>query len=145
MSFGWVIAHEDGTVLVQGAGPSHGRGSSLRAEGSGMLAATVFMALVCKFTQRSTMNTRNYSDNQELIRRLIAHQEYDTPFPNETIRAEFDLIEQIYLTTEEANLKTEYGWVRGHQDETTSAENLSIEATLNITCDFLAGNFQKNY
>ena len=24
MSFGWVIAHEDGTVLVQGADPSHG-------------------------------------------------------------------------------------------------------------------------
>ena len=73
MSFGWVIAHVDGTVLVQGAGPSHGQGSSLRAKGSGMLAATVFMALVCKFTQRSTMNTRNYSDNQEIIRRLVYH------------------------------------------------------------------------
>ena len=52
MSFGWVIANKDGMVLVQGAGPSHGKGSSLRAEGSGMLAATVFMSLVCKFTQQ---------------------------------------------------------------------------------------------
>ena len=29
MIFGWVIAASDGTVLVQGAGPIHGRGSLL--------------------------------------------------------------------------------------------------------------------
>ena len=115
MSFGWVIAASDGTVLVQGAGPSHGRGSSLRAEGSGMLAATVFISLVCLFTQKASINTRNFSDNQELIRQLILRSEYTTPFPNETTKGKFDLIEQIYLTSKEFNVNTAYGWVRGHQ------------------------------
>lgn len=111
ISFGWVIANMDGMVLVQGAGPSHGKGSSLRAEGSGMLAATGSMALVCKFTQRNSLSTSNFSDNQELIRRLRIHQEYKIPFPNETIRAEFDLIEQIYSTLSESGLTIQYGWV----------------------------------
>lgn len=102
MSFGWVIANRDGIVLVQGAGPSHGKGSSLRAEGSGMLDATVFMALVCKFTQRVSLFTSNFSDNQELIRRLRNHQEYTILFPKKTIRAEFDLIKQIYSTSSES-------------------------------------------
>ena len=109
MSFGWVIAASDGTVLVQGADPSHGRGSSLRAEGSGMLAATVFISLVCSFTQKSSLNTRKFSDNQELIQQLLLRSYYTTPFPNETTKGEFDLIEQIFLTSKESKVNVSYG------------------------------------
>ena len=86
MSFGWVIAARDETVLVQGAGPRHGRGSLLRAKASGILAATVFISQICSFTQKSSLNTRNFSDNQELIRQLYLGSEYTIPFPNETTK-----------------------------------------------------------
>ena len=46
MSHGWVIADNTGKILVSGAAAAYGKGSSLRAEGYGMLAATMFMALV---------------------------------------------------------------------------------------------------
>ena len=44
------------------------------------------------------------------------------------LRTEFELIEQIYYTLSEAGLTKQYGWVKGHQDDTTSVANLSIEA-----------------
>jgi hypothetical protein len=39
------------------------------------------------------------SDNSELIRRLKVHKHYEEPFPNETLKSEFDVTEQIYRTT----------------------------------------------
>ena len=108
-----------------------------------MLAATVFISLVRSFTQKSSINTRNFSDNQELIRQLILRSEYTTPFPNETTKGEFDLIEQIHLTSKESNVNASYGWVRGHQDRMKNDGDLSTEARLNIHCNFLAGKFQR--
>jgi hypothetical protein len=46
MSFGWIIATPDGRRLAAGCGPCEGRSNSLRSEGAGMLAATLFMALI---------------------------------------------------------------------------------------------------
>ena len=108
MSFGWVIANMKGEILVQGAGPSAGKGSSLRAEGSGMLCATVFLSLVCVFTNRFDITAHCWSDNAELIRRLKKHKKYEHPFPNETTSAEYDLTEQIYQTAKAYNMKTSY-------------------------------------
>ena len=52
MSHGWVIADNTGKILVSGAAAAYGKGSSLRAEGYGMLAATMCMALVGIYTSR---------------------------------------------------------------------------------------------
>jgi hypothetical protein len=32
-------------------------------------------------------------DNSELIRRLKVHKQYDEPYPNETLKSEFDVTE----------------------------------------------------
>ena len=79
MSHGWVIANKKGDVLVSGAAAAYGKGSSLRAEGYGMLAATMFMALVGIYTDRKDIRLLRLSDNEELINRCTAHQSYKYP------------------------------------------------------------------
>ena len=50
MTYGWVIANpKTEAVLVEGKGPGWGLGSSLRAEAFGLLAANVFLCLMCEY------------------------------------------------------------------------------------------------
>jgi hypothetical protein len=99
MSFGWILATPTGKRLAAAAGPCNGRGNSLRAEGAGMLSVTMFLALMTKYLEISQMKIVFISDNSELIRRLQVHKHYDEPYPNETLKSEFDVTEQIYKTT----------------------------------------------
>ena len=46
---------------------------SLRAEGYGMLAATMFMSLVGIYTSRKDIRLLRLSDNEKLINRCTAH------------------------------------------------------------------------
>jgi hypothetical protein len=76
MSFGWILATPTGKRLVAAAGPCNGRGNSLRAEGAGMLSATIFIALIKHYLKIETMKIVFISDNSELIRRLKVHKQY---------------------------------------------------------------------
>ena len=128
MSFGWILVTPDGKILATGAGPCRGRGNSLRDEGAGMLAVTVLISLILTFTSSSSINLTCVSDNQELINRMNEHKNYNHPFPNETTRSEFDITEQIYLTSKTHNISAQYEWVCGHQDENAPIEELSLLA-----------------
>ena len=108
MSFGWVLASPDYTVLTQGAGPCAGCGNLLQSEGAGMLAVTVFMSSVLKFTNRTNLSLTCISDNQELINRMKEHKEYNFPFPDETTKSEFDITEQIFCTTKAYDISADY-------------------------------------
>ena len=68
------------------------------------------------------------SDNQELINCYNTHLQYIIPYPNETVKSEYDVTEQIYCTASKYKLKLSYHWVKGHQDDNTPTEELSIEA-----------------
>ena len=142
MSHGWVIADKMGKILVSGAAAAYGKGSSLRAEGYGMLAATMFMALVGIYTDRNDIRLLRLSDNEELINRCTAHQSYKYPYPNATTKGEFDVVEEIFRSSEQYSIGGNFKWVKGHQDDNTNTE-LSIEAILNIEADALAGSYQK--
>ena len=141
MAHGWVIANNDGKIIVCGAGAAQGKGSSLRAEGYGMLAATLFMTLVGEYTNTKDICIHRISDNEELINRCKAHQNYIDTYPNAAVKGEYDITEQIDWTTRKHAIRGSYYWVKGHQDDNASAE-LSIEALLNIEADRLAGDFQ---
>ena len=143
MSFGWILATPSGLRLVGAAGPCNGRGNSLRAEGAGMLSVTLFIAILTKYLKMKSFNIVCIADNAELIRRCNAHKHYKEPYPNETLRSEFDVTEQIYMTQTEHNIKSTFKWVKGHQDKKIKKEDLSLEAQLNIEADELAGSFQQ--
>jgi hypothetical protein len=142
MSFGWVIATPDGKRLVGSKGPCNGRGNSLRAEGAGLLSVTMFLAIMAQYLEIEQINMVCISDNAELIRRCTAHKQYDDPFPNETLRSEYDITEQIYRTQKAYNIQSNFQWVKGHQDNNKTKAELPLEAQLNIEADELAGEFQ---
>jgi hypothetical protein len=142
MSFGLILATPTGKRLAAASGPCNGRGNSLRAEGAGMLPVTMFIALIKHNLKIEEMKIVFISDNSELIRRLKVHKHYDEPFPNETLKSEFDVTEQIYRTTTTYGMKSTYKWVRGHQDKNTAYDDLELEAQLNVDADKYAGDFQ---
>jgi hypothetical protein len=124
------------------AGPCNGRGNSLRAEGAGTLSVTMFIALIKDYLEIETMKIVFISDNSELIRRLKVHKQYDGPYPNETLKSEFDVTEQRYRTTTTYGIHSIYKWVRGHQDKNAAYSDLVLEAQLNVDADKYAGDFQ---
>jgi hypothetical protein len=142
MSFGWILATPTGKRLAAAAGPFNGRGNSLRAEGAGMLSVTMFIALIKNYLEIETMKIVFISDNSELIRRLKVHKQYNESYPNETLKSEFDVTEQIYRKTTTYGIHSTYKWVRGHQDKNVAYDNLVLEAQLNVDADKYAGDFQ---
>jgi hypothetical protein len=63
MSFGWTLATPDGKIIVGSKGPCNGRGNLLRAEAAGMLSATMFLSILCKYLQVPVFNVVCISDN----------------------------------------------------------------------------------
>jgi hypothetical protein len=82
-----------------------------------MLSVTMFIALLKHYLEIETLKIVFISDNYELIRRLKVHKQYDEPYPNETLKSEFDVTEQMYRTTKTYGIHSIYKWVRGHQDK----------------------------
>jgi hypothetical protein len=122
MSFGWTLATPNGKRILGSKGPCNGRGNSLRAEAAGMLSATMFLSILCNYLDVPVFNVVCISDNAELIRRCKAHLHYKEPFPNETLRSEYDVTEQIYRTQAAYNIKATFYWVKGHQDNNQTYE-----------------------
>jgi len=102
-------------------------------------------ALIKEYTGRNLSSITFVSDNQELINRCNAHLQYVIPYPNETVKSEFDVTEQIYITASKYKLKPSYHWVKGHQDDNAPTNELSIMAQLNVEADRLAGDFQRDH
>ena len=141
MSFGWVLATAQGIYLATSFGGCDGRGSSLRAEAVGMLSISNFIALMAKHRNRKDIKIVYISDNLELIRRSKEHSNYTSPYPNNTLSAEYDITEQIYLMNKTYMINATFQHVYGHQD-TRSRGKMSIEAILNVEADRLAGEYQ---
>ena len=108
-----------------------------------MLSVIVFFALIKEYTEKDLSSITFVSDNQELINRCNAHLQYIIPYPNKTIKSEYDVTEQIYITASKYELKSSYHWVKGHQDDNMPTKELSIVVQLNVETDRLAGEFQK--
>ena len=112
-----------------------------------MLAASVFTAMVrqCNSNQDNVTRVQYVSDNIELVKQGQEHWSYVKSYANTTLRAEYDLTEQIYMTNQENKIKAKYSWVKGHQDDTKSSEELSLLAQLNVEVDALAGKILEDY
>ena len=98
MTYGWVIANpKTEAVLVEGKGPGWGLGSSLQAEAFGLLAANVFLCLMCKYVNRlEPVKVKNVADNKTLMDRCIEHLEYKDLYPNAVMDSERDATEEAF-------------------------------------------------
>ena len=97
MTFGWIMSTPDGGRVDRCAGHCYGRESFLQAEATGMLSASVFMAMIrqSNLNQDKEMRVQYASNNMELGKRGREHQDYMELYKNTTLRAEYDLTEQI--------------------------------------------------
>lgn len=106
-----------------------GIGNPLRAEAFGMLAANVFLNLLCDFSNRKEpINVKNIADNKTLIDRCIKHQRYDDLFLNTMLDCERDASEQAFCEVTKSPKIASFEWVRGHQNRDTALNKLSSES-----------------
>jgi hypothetical protein len=143
MTFGWILATPTGKRLAAAAGPCNGRDNSLQSGGVGMLSINMFIALMKQYLEIESIKKVFISDNSELIKRLKVHRQYDEPYPNEALKSEFDVTEQIYRTTKTYGIHSTYCWVRGHQDKNVAYDDLPLDAQLNGDADKFAGDFRR--
>ena len=89
-----------------------------------------------RFTQipvPSSMSALTISDNLGMITSLTARQSYSNPFPNVTLKTDWDLLEEVHLTYKQLKFTPhQYEWVQSHQDTTTKVGKLSQQAQHNI-------------
>ena len=71
MTFGWIMSTPDGEYVASCAGHSYGRESSLRAEATGMLSASVFITMVRQYNsnQDNVVRVQYVSDKMNLAKR----------------------------------------------------------------------------
>ena len=100
MTYGWLLTANDGDILAQGNVPCNGKVCSLRSEGTGMLAGSLLLGMAQEYAMFEfySINLHCIADNLELINRGKQHGSYTTPYPNQTLKGEFDLTEQTYCT-----------------------------------------------
>ena len=81
-----------------------------------MLSISLFIALMAKYSKQTNIKIVYVSDNLELINRNKEHLNYNYPYPNDTLSAEFYITEQIYLTNRTYKINASFQHVYGHQD-----------------------------
>ena len=119
MIFGQVLSTAGSVHLATSYGGFDGRGSSLQEKAGGMLSISIFIALMAKFGKRTNIRTVYVSDNLEIINRHKEYLNYNDLYPNDTLTAEFDNVEQIYLTKQTYTIKASFQHLYGHQDITS--------------------------
>jgi hypothetical protein len=64
------------------------------------------------------------------------------PIPNATFKSDWDIVESIVQTVRAPHIRITLEHVRGHQDDTTQAEELDLLTQLNVEADKYAGDFR---
>ena len=62
-----------------------------------------------------------------------------------SLKAEFDLTEQIHRSQKELNIKATFQHVKGHQDRVNKKEDLSLIVQMNVEADEAAGEYRIQY
>ena len=70
----------------------------------------------------------------------MEHLNYNNPYPNTPLSAEYDITEQIYLTNKTTRSTNCFN-IYGHQD-TKLRREIPMEAILNAVADKLVGDYQ---
>ena len=138
ISFGCILENPKGHWMTAASGPSMGWGSLICAEKDCILSGASFLSIIADKYLSKHCTIKYILDNFGMIKQNNKHLEYDIPYPNTTLRAEYDVIEQFYCLKKLHNIKSSFHWVKGHQDQTKNMYDLSIDAQLNDAADSYA-------
>ena len=143
-TYGWVLCSEDGTRLAHGAGLVDGHDPrSFRAEGQGMLSVVCLLRRLFEWCQSSTAITGVLAtDNTGLIDRVHAQSKLKYPIPNQVFQPDWDMVQAIVQTQQAFAISSTYQHVKGHQDDDTPLQELSLLSQLNVAADEYAGDFR---
>jgi hypothetical protein len=82
------------------------------------------------------------TDNTGLIARVTSQSRLRYPIPNATFKSDWDIVESIGQTVRASHIRITLEHVRGHQDDTTQADEMDLLAQLNVEADKYAGDFR---
>ncbi|KAI2502879.1 hypothetical protein MHU86_11548 [Fragilaria crotonensis] len=158
-AFGWTLSTDMGERTAEGMGPAPGATpNSYRSEAYGMLAMLCFLKRLAEFTYQhepwqGTLATDSLSlvdtvlgikRRRTLVEEVMSEQDEPVQLPLDPLSPEWDLIVNIRrLFSEMPGLTLEH--VRGHQDQRTNYQRLSLMAQLNVDADAMATTFQREF
>ena len=146
-TYGWALCSEDGTRLAHGSGPVDGHDPrSFRAEGQGMLSVVCLLRRLLEWCCSSeTITGILATDNTGVIDRVRSQSQLKYPIPNAVFKPDWDVIQAIVQTQQSFSISTTYQHVKGHQDDDTPLDELSLLAQLNVEADKYAGDFRRQF
>jgi hypothetical protein len=98
MTFDWALCLNDGTRLALCSGPAFGKGSSHRAEATGMLSGARFLYHLTQYCDQPINRPTTFTtDNKGLLTRIRQRNEYDTNFVTVTLAPDWDRRELYWL------------------------------------------------
>ena len=152
-AFGWVVATPaEGDRIANGMGPSRSfKMDSYRAECSGMLSFLRFLVrLLAGYADmydqwQGVIGTDSQSMLDRLYQPVALANGDDRIFAvMDVMEPEWDLLIEIQATLKKLP-RVRLQYVKGHQDDRASYDNLSLLAQLNVDADKRASTYQRLY
>ena len=149
-SFAWVLSNATGERMARCSGPVFGYSiSSYRAESYGMLSFLRFLLHMVGIhgpPGQQLTPPHLVCDNLGLVTTVSRILTYPHIFPNTTMEPEWDCIAQILATMNHLDAQAPtIAHIKGHQDERTPYEELSLLAQLNCDADTFANVFLQQH
>jgi ribonuclease HI len=143
-SFGWVSSLQTGERIARNKGPAYGfRTSSFRAEGYGVLSYLRLIYRAFEFTANQLPTSlKIHTDSESIVDQVKTTLEFPFYYPNQTLSADWDIIQAIVSTLKQFPRIPPLEWIKGHQDRNRSVQSLSLPAQLNVEADELAGLYR---
>ena len=134
-----------GEVLVQCSGPVYGLSPSFyRAEAYGVLSATLLIQRLLSYHKVTDHQPYvHHCDNQSVVKHAKHCQDHDGWYPNDTLKSDWDVLQQLTEAFKTATKAPSVEWVRAHQDDHRPYDELPLESQLNCQADELANVYMK--
>ena len=145
-TFGWKLTTSKHTPLFEGSGPVDGPieiGSSTRSELGGFTAPLLLVTVLARFWGlKHRCKFRWIVDSKVAINRVVLVTRHDNSPNKQPNNCDYlSLIQELF---KELRRPLSSEWIKGHQDDKKSYDQLSSDAKLNVDTDRLAISIHKN-
>jgi len=147
-TFGWVVATEQGTHLVECCGPADGAPdqiSSGRAESMGITSLGFFFKLLTRYFDRGPGGVcHNVTDSKAALRRAERASQSQRVLRSR-MTSDMDCSTAYRNLGRDIYEYVDHAWVKGHQADRTPRHKLSLAARLNTRADELAEEYRQEF